>query len=781
MSLVKCTRRLLALLAPLALLAGGTAQAAPFTASGLTVDVVTTNTWSGGFNGAVRITDTSFASPITTFSVVFKLAGSAGVAGTAWNGNISAADASGNRTATNPSYLQYSPVRAGQTWDVGFNGSGTFSGATIVSVTINGTVLGGGTTDTTPPTVSLASSASTVTTASTITLTATASDDVGVARVEFYDGTTLLASDTSAPYTQGVALAAANNGTHSFTAKAFDAAGNSRTSTAVSVSVNIPSADTVKPTVSLASSATSVTTAGTLTLTATASDNVGVARVEFYDGTTLLASDTAAPYTQAVSVTRANNGTHSFTAKAFDAAGNNATSAAVSVVVNIPATGDTVPPTVSLTSSATTVTAAGNVTLTATASDNVGVSKVEFYDGTALLASDATSPYQFTGAFTSANNGTHPFTAKAYDAAGNATTSAAVNVVVNISGGGGAPVYTASGGKFLKDGAELKLYGLNWFGLETTDHILHGLWTGRLLDDFLADFKTKGFNALRLPVSPETINPGFAIGAEPYMDPDCAAMCGKDGRNALEYTLQRAQAAGMYVLLDFHTCNPAQLGSGLPGSPIACSGYSQAKWIADLQTMATLSKTYTNVIGIDLTNEPHALTWSAWASLASAGGQAVLAVNPNTTVWVEGIGNSSTSGVSGGANWGQNLYEAGGISGVPNTKLVYTPHSYGPSVANMSYFSDSAFPANMPAIWDTLFGHLVGQGYTVVVGEFGGMYTGADKTWQDAFVSYLINKGTKSSFYWCVNPNSGDTGGVLQNDWKTWNNDKVTLLQRLMR
>jgi endoglucanase len=93
----------------------------------------------------------------------------------------------------------------------------------------------------------------------------------------------------------------------------------------------------------------------------------------------------------------------------------------------------------------------------------------------------------------------------------------------------------------------------------------------------------------------------------------------------------------------------------------------------------------------------------------------------------------------------------------------------------------------MPDIWDTLFGRLVGQGYTVVVGEFGGHYTTSttqaqdDKLWQDTFVSYLIGKGTKSSFYWCVNPNSGDTGGVLNDDWETWNTGKLTLLQRLMQ
>jgi endoglucanase len=354
---------------------------------------------------------------------------------------------------------------------------------------------------------------------------------------------------------------------------------------------------------------------------------------------------------------------------------------------------------------------------------------------------------------------------------------------------GSGPVYSASGGKFLKDGAEIKLYGLNWFGMETSDHILSGLWTGRQLADFLTDIKSKGFNALRIPVSPQTINPGFTITtALPYSGEDCEALCGgKDGRMALEYSLGKMQAAGFYVVLDFHTCNPANLGSGLPGSPYACSGYSSGTWVNDLKTMATLSKTYTNVCGIDLCNEPYNMTYTEWASACSTGGQAVLSVNPNVTIWVEGVGNLSASGVAGGANWGQNLYEAAAISGIPNTRLVFSPHSYGPSVAAMSYFTASDYPNNMPAIWETLFGHLAGKGFTVIVGEFGGKYSTSstkaqdDKLWQDSFVSWLIGKNMTSSFYWCVNPNSGDTGGIYGDDWKTWNNDKVTLLQRLMR
>ncbi len=72
---------------------------------GVTVDVVTTNVWDTGFNGAVRITNTAFPSPITSFEVVFRLGGSATISGTPWNGNITAPDASGARTATHPSWL----------------------------------------------------------------------------------------------------------------------------------------------------------------------------------------------------------------------------------------------------------------------------------------------------------------------------------------------------------------------------------------------------------------------------------------------------------------------------------------------------------------------------------------------------------------------------------------------------------------------------------------------------------------------------------------------------
>src|SRR5207253_3160554 len=92
---------------------------------------------------------------------------------------------------------------------------------------------------------------------------------------------------------------------------------------------------------------------------------------------------------------------------------------------------DTVAPTVALTSPSSGATLVGSVTLSANASDNVGVAGVQFLlDGAALGAEDTTSPYSITWDTTGATSGNHVLSARARDAAGNATTSGGVAVLV---------------------------------------------------------------------------------------------------------------------------------------------------------------------------------------------------------------------------------------------------------------------------------------------------------------------------------------------------------------
>jgi hypothetical protein len=97
---------------------------------------------------------------------------------------------------------------------------------------------------------------------------------------------------------------------------------------------NPPPGDTTPPSTSITSPAGGATLSGTATISANASDNVGVSRVEFYAGSTLLGTDTTAPYSYAWNTTNVANGTYLLTSRAFDAAGNSANSAAVSVTVS---------------------------------------------------------------------------------------------------------------------------------------------------------------------------------------------------------------------------------------------------------------------------------------------------------------------------------------------------------------------------------------------------------------------------------------------------------------
>ena len=97
---------------------------------------------------------------------------------------------------------------------------------------------GGSTSDTTAPTVSLSASDTDFKIGDSVTLSSSASDNIGVTKVEFYRGTTKLGEDTTSPYSLAWNTTGITAGTHSLTAKAYDAAGNSKTSTAVSVTAD---------------------------------------------------------------------------------------------------------------------------------------------------------------------------------------------------------------------------------------------------------------------------------------------------------------------------------------------------------------------------------------------------------------------------------------------------------------------------------------------------------------------------------------------------------------
>lgn len=283
--------------------------------------------------------------------------------------------------------------------------------------------------DTTPPVVSITSPSNGATVSGSFTVAASASDDVSVARVEFYVDGTLRTNDTSSPYSTTVDAGSLSVGSHALTARAYDAAGNNVTSSTVSITV----ADTTAPTVSLTAPAAGATISGTASVTANASDNIGVARVEFFVDGASRGTDTTSPYAISLNTTTLSNGSHSITARAYDAAGNNTTSAARSVTVSNATTPppDTTAPSVSISNPAAGATVSGSIEISATATDNVGVTRVEFFvDGT-LRNTDSSAPFSFSFATSSLTNGTHSVTAKAYDAAGNVGNASARSFTVS--------------------------------------------------------------------------------------------------------------------------------------------------------------------------------------------------------------------------------------------------------------------------------------------------------------------------------------------------------------
>jgi hypothetical protein len=286
--------------------------------------------------------------------------------------------------------------------------------------------------DTTAPSVAITAPLNGATVSGgAVSVSATATDAIGVVGVQFLlDGSPLGVEDLASPYSVSWNSVTAVNGPHTLTAVARDAAGNSATSAPISVTVS-NAADTTPPAVVMTAPLDGATVSGAaVTVSANATDGVGVAGVQFLlDGSPLGAEVLTSPYSIAWNTGSVVNGTYTLTARARDAAGNVATSTAISVVVNNIV--DTAPPTVAVTAPLDGASVTGTVTVTATAADDGGVVGVQFFvDGSPLGAEDLTAPYSVAWDTTTASAGSHTIAAKARDAGARETTSAPVTVNV---------------------------------------------------------------------------------------------------------------------------------------------------------------------------------------------------------------------------------------------------------------------------------------------------------------------------------------------------------------
>ena len=356
-------------------------------------------------------------------------------------------------------------------------------------------------------------------------------------------------------------------------------------------------------------------------------------------------------------------------------------------------------------------------------------------------------------------------------------------------------MYTIKDGVIYQDGVAIQLRGISHYGFNTPILQPQYLWQMAWKQQ-LAQIKELGFNAVRCPFVPDTLYSTAKVDKLSFLEPGGNKdAIGKTPLQFLDMWMTEADRLGLYVLLDFHSVSAQrQYPTWYCDEPAIMynkQAYTRENWIRDLVFVAKRYMPLSHFIGIDIYNEPNGVVrWDAgdanmttaanyWKPAAEAAGAAILAANRNILIFVQGTtGNfDGKEDSSIPMNWGENFQPQNyNPIRILDSKLVLSPHTYGPDVYPKKSFTNAKFPQNLRADWDTLFGQFL----NVCPGEWGGRYTQAstDLTWQNAFVDYMLSRGIRNSFYWCYTPNSGDTGGILDDNLKV-RTDKMALLKRL--
>ncbi len=282
-----------------------------------------------------------------------------------------------------------------------------------------------GSTDTTPPTVTITNPADGAQVSGVVTVTANAADDTAVTGVQFKrGGVNMGPEDTTAPYEMTWDTRDLIDGPQSITAVARDGADNSASSAPVTVTTNNPSRLIItQPTSGQSIHATSVTINYTK-----AGDLTNIDHAHFYlDGQLKMDTD----FDGTLAYADVAPGSHELvgylaTADHQDVLVSVAT---VTFTTTVP---DIIPPTVSLTEPADGAILSNNVTLRATASDGQSsVAKVQFWlDDTTVLNEDSTAPYEYVWNTLTTSNGAHTLKARAIDAYNNQTDTPNIGVTV---------------------------------------------------------------------------------------------------------------------------------------------------------------------------------------------------------------------------------------------------------------------------------------------------------------------------------------------------------------
>ncbi len=360
-----------------------------------------------------------------------------------------------------------------------------------------------------------------------------------------------------------------------------------------------------------------------------------------------------------------------------------------------------------------------------------------------------------------------------------------------------------------KNGKEVWLTGVNWFGYNTGTNTFDGLWNSQLKPtvEAIADH---GFNLIRVPISAQLLNQ-WARGEYPRANYNNAYNPELNDMNSLQifdYFLKLAEENGIKVMPDIHSAQTDASGHNVnlwyTNSVSVEDFYSALEWLADRY------KDNDTIIAIDIKNEPHgkpyegsnAAIWNDsksknnWKYTAETAAARIFAKNPNVLVMVEGTeiypidikSNSdykSTNDKDYYFNWwGGNLR---GVKDFPinlgkyQNKLVYSPHDYGPTVYEQPWFKgDYTYESLMKDCWgDNWFFIYKDNIAPLLIGEWGGFMREPNLKWM-TYMRQLIKENHLNHTFWCFNANSGDTGGLVLDDFTTWDETKYAFVKEVL-
>ncbi len=353
------------------------------------------------------------------------------------------------------------------------------------------------------------------------------------------------------------------------------------------------------------------------------------------------------------------------------------------------------------------------------------------------------------------------------------------------------------------------LTGTNWFGFNASERVFHGLWSGNVTE-ITKGMADRGINIVRVPISTQLLLEWKAgtfgtVNVNTYANPE---LLGLNSLQVFDYWLGLCERFGIKVMIDVHSAEADNSGHIHPvwwkGSITTEMFYQGWEWIT------TRYRNNDTVVAMDIKNEPHGTPnqpprakWDNttdqdnFKTVCETAGKRILAINPNVLILCEGIEVYPREGETWSSPntdpdltpnyyynwWGGNLRGARQFPinlGANQDQLVYSPHDYGPLVFDQPWFQKPFDKASLTTdVWGPNWLYLHTEGTApLLLGEWGGRL-GQDARqdkWMFALRDLIVEHRLHQTF-WVLNPNSGDTGGLLLDDWKTWDETKYAMLK----